>query len=195
MEATRQIGLPPRRVRIAENGSAFVGLAAAIALTILRTVNSEPYDRAVLPSAALAAAVATPGLLALLARRRRPSLYLASGFAYLPMSFLSMAGVMLPLLLVAAMAFVAYGRHADEETPLVWAPLSAMVLFIHTIAIFAVLLFLGTDDERCATTATSMSCTSDVITNGEALAGFGLVALTLAVAWLLARPKRQKRII
>jgi hypothetical protein len=176
-------------VRVAELGPVFVGLAAGVALAILRAVNGESYDRALLPSLAFGAVVTIPGLLALIALQRRPGLYLASGLAFLPTSFISLAGAGLPLILVAAMAFVAYGRHADDERPFVWAPLTAVIMFILTITAFAVLLFNGGEDPRCSSTATSTSCTSDVITNGEALAAFGLVALILVAAWLLSKPR------
>jgi hypothetical protein len=189
MEAVPQVGGLPRRARIAELGPVFVGVAAAAGLTVLRMLNGEAYDRGIVPSIAFGLVVAVPALLALLARHRRPSLYLASGAAFLPASFLSFAGVTLPLLFVAAMAFVAYGRHADEEMPMVWAPLTAVVIFILTIATFAVLLFVGGDDPRCVSTPTSQSCTSDVITNGEALAALGVVALILAAGWFLSKPR------
>jgi len=189
MEAVRQRGGPPRRARIAELGPVFIGLVAGPALTALRLMNGEAYDRAILPAIVFGAVIAVPGLLALMALRHRPGLYLASGLIFLPPSWLS--PVTLPLLFVAAMAFVAYGRHADEETPVVWAPLTAVILFILTIMSFAVLLFAGGDDPRCASTSTSTSCTSDVITNGEALAALGFVALILIAAWLFSKPRNH----
>ncbi|MFY9587199.1 MAG: hypothetical protein WAT66_07070, partial [Actinomycetota bacterium] len=191
MEAVPQVGRPPRRARVAELGPVFVGLFAGPALSLLRLINGEAYDRSILPALVFGIVIAVPGILALMALRRRPGLYLASGLIFLPASFLSLAGVTLPLIFIAAMAFVAYGRHADQETPIVWAPLTAMILFILTIASFAVLLFAGGDDPRCVSTATSTSCTSDVITNGEALAALGFVALILTAGWLLSKPRRH----
>lgn len=191
MEAIPQVGSPPRRARVAELGPVFVPLGAGSGLVALRLANGEPYDRAALPAIAFAAIFATPGFLALLARRRRPTLYLAAGLVLLPMSFLSFAGVLLPLIFVAAMAFVAYGRHADEEVPVVWAPLTAMILFILAIASVAALLFVGGDDPRCSSTASSTSCTSDVVTNGEALAALGFVAVIFVAGWFLSKPRRH----
>lgn len=182
---------PTRRVRVAELGPVFVGILAGIALTLVRAFNGESYDRAIIPSIAFGVVVAIPGLLALMARRRRPSLYLASGLVFIPSSFLSLAGVTAPLIFIGAMAFVAYGRHADEEIPAVWAPLTAVILLIHTIAAYYVLLFQGGDDPRCSSTATSTSCTSDVITNLEGLAALGVTLLTLTMAWLLSTPRRR----
>ena len=180
---------PTRRIPVAELGPVFVGILAGLALTLVRAVNGESYDRAILPSIAFGVVIATPGLLALMAGWRRPSLYLASGLIFLPAGFLSLAGVTLPLFLIGAMAFVAYGRHADDEVPLVWAPLTAGILFVLTVASYSVMLFRGGDDPRCSSTATSISCTSDVITNAEALAALGSTLLTLAVAWLLSMPR------
>ncbi|MGH2794645.1 MAG: hypothetical protein ACRDKG_10105 [Actinomycetota bacterium] len=189
MEVTAQVDGSERRVRVAELGSAWIGILAGMALTILRSTNGDAHDRAILPTLVFGLVVAVPGLLALTAMRRRPALYLASGLAYLPMSFLSV--VTFPLILVAAMAFVAYGRHADEETPLVWPPLTAVTLFILTIATFVALLFNGGDDPSCSSTASSTSCTSDIITNGEALVGLAGVALTLSAGWVLSLPRER----
>lgn len=192
MEAIPQVAGPSRRVRIAELGPVFVPLVAAPALIALRLSHAESYDRGVPAAIAFGIVIATPAFLALMARHRRPGLYLASGLVLLPMSFLSFAGVTLPLIFVAAMAFVAYGRHADEEIPMVWAPLTALVLFILAIASIAVLLFAGGDDPRCVSTATSTSCTSDVITDGEALAALGIVVVMVAAGWFLSKPRRRR---
>ena len=189
MDAIPQVEAPSRRFPVAELGSVWLGIAAGIALTIVRAANGDGYDRAVLPAIGFGVIVALPGLISLIARLRRPGLYLASGLAYLPLGFMSI--VTIPLLFVSAMAFVAYGRHADEEAPAVWAPLTAVILFILTIASFVVMLFNGGDDPRCSSTATSTSCTSDVITNSEAMAGLAVAALTLAAAWLLSSPRRS----
>lgn len=184
------VGPRPRRLRVAELGSAWIGIAAGVGLTIVRASNGDDYDRAVLPTLAFGVLVAIPGFLALMAGSARPGLYLASGLAYLPMTFLSI--VTLPLVFVASMAFVAYGRHADEHSSIVWPPLTAVVMFILTIAAFGVMLFNGGDDPRCSSTATSTSCTSDIITNREALAGLAMAVLTLGAAWMLSRPRRDR---
>ena len=189
MGTVPQAEAPPRRVPVAELGPAWIGIAAGIALTFVRAANGDEYDRAVLAAIGFGVLVASPGFLALMARRRRPGLYLASGLVYVPLSFMSI--VTIPLVFVSAMAFVAYGRHADEEVPAVWAPLTAVILFVMTIAAFVVMLFNGGDDPRCSSTATSTSCTSDVITNGEALAGLAVVVSILATAWLLSRPRER----
>lgn len=183
---------PNKRLGIAEFGAGWVGIAAGAGLTILRASNGDDFDRAVLPTLAFGGLFAVPGFLALLARWDRPGLYLASGLIYFPASFVSFSGVTLPLLFLAAMAFIAYGRHGDESLTKVAAPLTALVLFVLNIATWAALIFNGGDDPRCSSTTTStswsMSCTSDVITNGEALLGLAGVALTLVAAWFLSSP-------
>ena len=193
METLEQRAERPGRMRVAELGSVWIGIAAGAGLTVVRAVKGDSYDRALLPTLAFGVAVAVPGLLALMAGRRRPGLYLASGLVYLPMSFLSLAGVTLPLILVAAMAFVAYGRHGDEEVPQVWAPLTAVIMLILTIASFAALLFGGGDDPRCSSTQSTTSCTSDIITNGESLIALFGVGMTLGAAWFLSAPGRAAR--
>jgi hypothetical protein len=181
-----------RRSTLAGFGAAWLGIAAGVSLAVLRSFGGEAYDRGSLPTLAFGGLFAVPGLLALMARRDRPSLYLASGLIYFPASFLSMGGVTLPLLFLAAMAFVAYGRHGDESLARVPAPFTGLVLFILTIASWAALIFNGADDPRCSSTTTSTTCTSDVITNGEALVGLTGVAVILISGWFLSRPRQRR---
>jgi hypothetical protein len=59
---------------------------------------------------ALAAVVAAPGVLVLLALRDRPALLLPAAIILLPLSFLSFAGILLPLLIPAGMLVAAHAR-------------------------------------------------------------------------------------
>ena len=175
---------------LAEFGSAGIGIAAGVALAAIRGFNGQDYDRSLLPTLAFGALIAAPGVLALMAMRRRPALYLAAAILYVPISFLSMAGITLPLLFVGAMALVAHSRHGDESLTVVPAPLTAIVLLIINVATWGAMVFNGSDDPRCSSTATSTTCTSDIVTTSEALLGLAGVALILAAGWYLSRPRQ-----
>jgi hypothetical protein len=93
-------------------------MAAGAVLGVVRYVGGTPVERGVEGAAgavALAAVVAAPGLLALLALSGRPVLLLPAATVLVPLSFLSFAGVALPLLIPAALLFVAYGRRSSAQ--------------------------------------------------------------------------------
>lgn len=174
---------------LAERLCAWIGVLAGVGLTILRATNGDSYDRKPFAVLAFGFVVAIPGILAFMARRKRPCLYLASGMIYPLISFMSI--VTFPLLVVAGMALVSYGRRSHEEEPLVWGPLTALVTAILAVAAFFMLFVLG-DDPICSTTVTdrswSQSCTSDIITNREGLASLAVASIALVVGWFLSSP-------
>lgn len=166
-------------------------IVAGAVLGVVRYVGGTPVERGVEGAAgavALAAVVAAPGLLALLALVGRPGLLLPAATVLVPLSFLSFAGVTLPLLIPAALLFVAYGRRSSAQpvrhrgAPLVTAGVLALLvaagaaLFVH-------------DDPREYTTATVSGSTSDVLTIAESLISLVLAATALAVGWFLTEPE------
>ena len=164
-------------------------VAAGAALGIVRFVNGSPVERGfegALGAASLGALIAAPGVLALLALRDRPVLLLPAGVALVPLAFLSLAGVTLPLLVPAAMLFVAYGRRSTDASD------RPLVAFTTTVFVFAGLVLAGVvlfvrQDPRSYVTENGGGSTSDVITVVEALLSLTTAAATIAGGWLLAR--------
>ncbi len=143
----------------------------------------------ILGALALGSTTLLPGILAMLARRR-PALYLAAGVLGIPLSFISMAGVTLPLLLPAGMSLVAYGRRSGEGPPSrAAAPLIALVALFFGIASFVSLLIH--EDPRSSATESGSTYSSDVVTNSEALISLGLAASGLAASWILSKPPQS----
>lgn len=183
---------PADRRRLAEEGSGLIGLVLGLGFTALLIANrSDAADQLsrVLGALALGLLYTLPGALALLGRRR-PALYLAAGVLGVPLSFTSFAGVTLPLLLPAGMALVAYGRRSADVVPRVAAPVIAMLAIAFGLGSFYV-TFLLHEDPRCRAIENGTTCSSDVVTSPEALAGLGLTGLAIASTWVLAGPRRH----
>jgi hypothetical protein len=180
-----------RRAAVAVTGVLVVVLAAA--LGIVATVGAEP-PHPVLGAVALAAVVAAPGVLALLGLDDRPDLWLAAGWTAFPFALISFAGLTLPLL--GAMAVFLWAWITRPNLPIrprVPTAVVAPLVFLLAAAAASVLLF-GPDDPTSWTNVHGGSGhTSDVITQGEALACLGLLALALAAGWLLTKPTASGR--
>jgi hypothetical protein len=175
--------------RLAEEGSGLIGLVLGLGLTglLVAHAGNEP-DRVAsyLGAFALGMVVTLSGALAMLGRRR-PALFLAAGLIGVPISFISMAGATLPLLVPTGMAFVAYGRRAGDAIPHVYPTIIALNAAVLGILSFAVMLVH--DDPRCRTLENGITCSSDVVTVPEAAISLGLSALAIASSWMLARPR------
>lgn len=161
---------------------------AGAALAVVRFVGGTPAERGLegaMGALALGTVVAAPGVLALLGLADRPALLLPAAIVLVPLSFLSFAGVTLPLLIPAVMLFVAYGRRSSTQParPLLAALASASVLVLLVAAVVA--LFLH-EDPRSYTTAHGGGSTSDVITASESLVSLALATAAIAGGWLLA---------
>jgi hypothetical protein len=170
-------------------GAAVVGAAAT--LGVVRYVGGSPAEtgpEGALAALALAAVLATPGLLALLGRAgRRPSLYVVAGVALAPLSFLSFSGVTLPLLVPAAALAVAGARRIALDGRRC-APLWVMIWAVTSVLVAAVVALFAHHDPRSWETATASGSTSDVITVAESLLSLWLVGLALTLGWYLATP-------
>jgi len=180
---------PPDATSLAERGAALLPIALGIAVAVIRLVNSEPAGPAAGPldPLAFAAVYSSPGLLALAAARRRPSLYLAAGQINTILAFTSFAGVTLPLLIPGGMALISFGRHAGEHRGKIADPLVAMICFVLGVASFVVPLVVH-QDPRCVSIPGGESCSSDVVTVFEAAIALALVGATLLAGWFLAKP-------
>jgi len=174
---------------LAELGAWMLPLAMGAALVAIRIGNDQPAEAGEpLISLSFGAVCALPGFLALLARRRRPALYLGAGMLAGIFAFISLAGVTLPMLLPAGMSLVAFGRHSGEARGRLAAPVVAMICWMMGIACFIVPFVLH-QDPRCVTTPNGGSCSSDVVTSIEAGIAIVGVALTLFTGWALSRPQ------
>ena len=87
---------------------------------------------------ALAAVIAAPGVLVLLALHDRPALLLPAGVILVPLSFLSFAGVLLPLLVVAVVLFVAYGRRSAGRRRPQWRTTLTTVVVVALLVAAAI---------------------------------------------------------
>ena len=136
---------------------------------------------------ALGAVIAAPGVLILLALHDRPSLLLPAGVILVPLSFLSFAGVLLPLLVVASVLFAAHGRRSTGRAQVPWQTAVTTVVVVALLLAAAISLFVH-QDPRSYTTPTGGGGTSDVITPIEALIAVALAGAAVAVGWLSSRP-------
>jgi hypothetical protein len=170
-----------------------VVVAAGLGLAVLRFVGGTPAEQGVegaIGSLALGAAVAAPGVLAVLALDSRPALLLPAAIVLVPLSFLSFALVTLPLLIPAGMLLVGYGRRSVGQPPPVGSAVGTCAAVLLTLAAAVVVLFVH-QDPRSYTTATGGGSTSDVITFAESLFSLALTAAAVAVAWALSAPRRD----
>jgi len=167
-------------------------VVAGVALAIVRFVGGTPIERG--PEGALAAfalgtIVAAPGVLALLGRHDRPVLLLPAATVLLPVSFLSFAGVTLPLLVPAVMLFVAYGRRSSVR-PSPAGRAASTTVFVLALLVAAAVALLAHQDPRSYSTTNGGGSTSDVITAAESLVSLGLATAALGGGWWLTSPHR-----
>ncbi len=189
----KDVAAPARTPRLAEEGSGLIGMVMGIGLTGLLLANGgdEPTDRlaSYLGALALGMVATLPGALAMLGRRR-PALYLAAGLIGVPISFISMGGATLPLLLPAGMALVAYGRHAGEAPPRVNPAIIALGAVVLTI--LSVMAMFVHEDPTCRAIENGITCSSDVVRSPEAATSLALTAIVIASTWTMARPRRDE---
>ena len=163
---------------------------AGVALAVTRYVGGTPVERGLeggLGSVALGALLASPGAMALLSLTSRPALLLPAATLLIPLAFISFAGIALPLLVPAAMLFVAYGRRSDRAASRTgWAVLSTLAV-LALLAAAAIALFAH-PDPRSYTTPTGGGSTSDVITYTESLLSLALTGSAVAAGWYHTTP-------
>jgi hypothetical protein len=180
------LGIAGSRVFVAAVGGLVV--AGAGALGLLRFFGGAPELRgpeAASGALALGAVMAVPGALALLSLAERPALLLPAGILLIPLSFVSFAGVTLPLLIPAVMLLVAYGRRSSG---LAAYPGQAAVCVVVAVALVvaAFLALFANDDPRRYSTPTGGGGTSDVITVAEASISLALTGIAVVGSWFLA---------
>ena len=184
----RELGLVGANASIATIGGLLV--AAGTGLATVRFFGGTPIEKGpegAMGAFALGTIVAVPGVLALLGLRDRPALLLPAAIVLVPLSFLSFAGVTLPLLIPAAMLFVAYGRRSPNRFA---SPGQAALttVFVLALLVAAVAALLVHPDPRTYSTANGSGSTSDVITVVESLSALALAAAAVVGGWWLASP-------
>ena len=172
-----------------------LAILAGVALALLR-YGGGPTDRGwgmddhLGGSIAMGAVIAGVGVVALLARRRRPLLLFATGVALVPICIVSV--VLLPGVFIVIGMFLAAASAPPPRTPR--PPLRtfltiALVAALHIAAMFALILHL---DARTIATPMMISSTEDVITWVEVALSLGCTALAVFVAWTM--PPEEPRL-
>lgn len=181
---------PPVRGRLYVALAVAVSFVTALVVGVLRFVLSTEAEHGtrVLSSIAVAAIVAAPGAIGLLASRRRDSgLLLAAAGSAVVAVFVSF-GPTVPLAASAALFLLGY-RPATLVRDVI-ALAAAVVALAAAIAALQL-----TTDPRSVTTAAGQEGVSDVITTAEATASLALtllcVVLSYAVVWASGRRQRQ----
>jgi hypothetical protein len=146
-------------------------------------------------SLAFEAIVLAPALLALASARRRAILLAPAAIVLLPVSMLSFTGVLLPVLVPAVLLMVALATRWDGLPCGVVRGTSAVTVVVWLLggAVAALIVHPDPRDHTSADGRSSAS-TTDVITVAEASISIGLVTLAIGVGWLLATPRRGRRV-
>lgn len=165
-------------------------LAGAVALGLARYFGASPAEHnleGAVGAVAWAAVLAAPGVLALLALAHRPVLLLPAAIMLVPLSFLSLAGVMLPLLIPAVMLFTAYGRRS-AGLPARRGSTAVTTVVTVGLLVEAGVVLLVHDDPRTYSTPTSSGGVSDVVTYAESAVSLAVVAAAIVWAWWASAP-------
>jgi hypothetical protein len=136
---------------------------------------------------ALGAVVAAPGLLVLFAMRDRPALLLPAAITLMPVSFLSFAGILLPLTIPAGLLVAAHAQRSASH-PLSAARSGLVAVSVVALLVGAAVSLFVHEDPRQYATPTESGGTGDVITPLETLICFAFVAAALAIGWLATAP-------
>ena len=164
-----------------------VAVAGAV-IGVVRFVAEGRYQSGLerlLQAAAFGLLIASPALLAALSPRRRAILLAPAAVLLTPLAFLSLAGVLLPLLIPGVLFWWALVTRWDRLPCGLLRGATSVVLVVALVVSGGVALFVH-EDPRSYETATGGGGTSDVVTGTEALISLGLVA-SAVVAGLGAR--------
>ncbi len=174
-----------RRPGLACYGAPIAGLTfgGVLAALVLANTDLEPFTMRL----ALALEYCTPGLLSLLALRKRDALYLAAGAVGMLVPFTAMSGVALPLLLPAAMSLVAYGRSAGGSRPRVAGPIVAALAVLLVLSSWVALVARA--DPYCTTGPNVSECGNDRVTGIEGGLSIAFAVAALVVPATFARSR------
>ena len=188
----RSLGFAGSPRTIAAIGACIV--AAGGAIVVVRYLGRSPAEtdlEAWLGALALGGVVAAPGVLAVLALWDRPALLLPAALVLVPVSFLSFAGILLPLLAPAVLLCVAYGRRSALQ-PGRPVRTAATLAWVQVLLVAAVAALLVHQDPRSYATPVEQGSTGDVVTVAEALVSLALVGTALVGGWALAVAKTTR---
>lgn len=170
-------------------------VAGGVAIGVLRYVDPDGASAAERAmegpwgGLALGAVVAAPGVVVLLALRDRPVLLLPAAIILFPLSFLSFAGILLPLLVPAGLLVAAYARRSASHLLGPWRTALVALSVVALLIVAAISLFVH-EDPRNYTTRTDSGGTGDVITPFETLICLAFVTSAIATGWLASAPNR-----
>ena len=117
-------------------------------------------------------------------------LLLPAAVVLVPLSLLSFAGVLLPLLVPAVALCVLYARRSTGDTVGGWRAAVIVVTVLGLVlTATAVLLFIHPDPREYPTADGGSVGTSDIITLGESVACAAVLAVAVAAGWLLSKPR------
>jgi hypothetical protein len=144
-------------------------------------------------SLAFQAVILAPALLALASARRRAILLAPAAIVLLPVSMLSFAGVLLPVLIPAVLLMVALATRWDGLPCGVVRGISAVTVVVWFLGAAVAALIVHSDPrDHTSADGRSSAATTNVITVVEASISIGLVALAIGIGWLLATPGRGR---
>ena len=183
----RSLGFAGSPRTIAAIGACIV--AAGGAIVVVRYLGRSPAEPGL--EIGLGGVVAAPGVLAVLALWDRPALLLPAALVLVPVSFLSFAGILLPLLAPAVLLCVAYGRRSALQ-PGRPVRTAATLAWVQVLLVAAVAALLVHQDPRSYATPVEQGSTGDVVTVAEALVSLALVGTALVGGWALAVAKTTR---
>jgi hypothetical protein len=168
-------------------------LVAGLGVATLRYVGEEAQFglERLLQAGAWGALVAMPAALVAMSPHRRAVLLVPAGMLLTPLAFLSLAGVLLPLLVPGVLVWVALATRWDGLPCGAVRGGSAVMSALGAVVLAAAMLLTHADPRTVETAGGTLS-TSDVVTPVEALVVLGVLAAGLFAAWALAAPRRVR---
>lgn len=179
-----------------------LGLAGAVLLGMIRFLNDgAPISREmVLVNLTFTFSFCAPYLMALLVSKLtdtayRGSLLLMLGILSLLLSFIALSGISLILLPAAVAIFIGASKSMAKARTSKLAPaLLGMVAAFLLGSGFLALFVIEGDVERCYSTATSTTCSSDIITIREAFFSLAITSAGMAVIIFTCLRNRSPRL-
>jgi len=164
-----------------------VGVVATLALAVLMLARGEPERSVELPGAvAFTAVMAAPAVLAVLSLYGRTILLVPAAVVSIAMSPMLWSG--LPLLLVPGVLYALAFTRRRWPVPPTALPRFFAATLPGVFIVVALVLLIGDTQQRCASSGHSYVC-SQVPPTSAVVATVGLIAVTIAGAWVASAPR------